>query len=92
MRNSNMKIRIDADVKKNADAIFRSIGISTSDGIDIFLRRVIAAGGIPFEVKANVPNGRLLAAMAEAEAMENDFNVKRYESAKELFEDLQNEI
>ena len=47
MRSANMNIRIDPDVKKDADAIFQALGITTSDGINIFLKRVIAEGGIP---------------------------------------------
>lgn len=90
MRSANMKIRIDPAIKSSADEVFKAIGISTSDGINIFLKRVIAEGGIPFEVKA--PNARLLAAMHEGEEIANNPNTKRYDNAESLFEELDNEI
>lgn len=88
MRSSNMNIRIDPVVKANADAVFKAIGITTSDGINIFLKRVIAEGGIPFDVK--VPNAALLAAMEESEEIARDAEVKGYTNVEELFEDLEN--
>lgn len=92
MRNANMNIRIDPNIKESADEIFKAIGISTSDGINIFLRKVIAEGGIPFEVKMEKPSMRLLAAIEEGEKMLADPDTKKFNSVKELFEDLDDEV
>ena len=54
MANSTIQIRADAEVKKTADSIFNKLGITMSDGINIFLRQVNMHGGFPFEVK--LPN------------------------------------
>jgi addiction module RelB/DinJ family antitoxin len=51
MANTTIQIRTETQVKEQADSIFRQLGITMSDGINIFLRQVNLHGGIPFEVK-----------------------------------------
>jgi len=51
MTNTTIQIRTDAEVKSAADSIFNKLGITMSDGINIFLRQVGLHGGFPFEVK-----------------------------------------
>ena len=51
MANSTIQIRTDAEVKSAADLIFNKLGITMSDGINIFLRQVNLHGGFPFEIK-----------------------------------------
>lgn len=52
MANINMTVRIDDKVKKNADKIFKNLGLSTSTAINIFLRQSIINKGLPFEVSS----------------------------------------
>ena len=54
MINTTIQIRTDAEVKAAADSIFKRLGITLSDGINIFLRQVNLHGGFPFEVR--LPN------------------------------------
>ena len=54
MTNTTIQIRTDAKVKAAADSVFTKLGITMSDGINIFLRQVDLHGGFPFEVK--LPN------------------------------------
>jgi len=51
MTNTTIQIRTDAEVKAAADSIFNKLGITLSDGINIFLRQVNLNSGFPFEVK-----------------------------------------
>jgi addiction module RelB/DinJ family antitoxin len=51
MADTTIQIRTEAQVKEQADSIFRRLGITMSDGINIFLRQVNLHGGLPFEVK-----------------------------------------
>jgi DNA-damage-inducible protein J len=51
MANTTIQIRTETQVKEQADSIFRQLGITMSDGINIFLRQVNLHGGLPFEVK-----------------------------------------
>lgn len=43
-----LNIKVDEDLKRQADAIFSQIGLSTSAGINIYLKKVVASKGIPF--------------------------------------------
>ncbi|MCL2833646.1 MAG: type II toxin-antitoxin system RelB/DinJ family antitoxin [Treponema sp.] len=51
MANTTIQIRTDAEVKATADLIFNKLGITISDGINIFLRQVNMYNGFPFEIK-----------------------------------------
>jgi DNA-damage-inducible protein J len=46
-----LNIKVDGDLKRQADAIFSQIGLTTSAGINVYLRKVVSSQGIPFELK-----------------------------------------
>jgi DNA-damage-inducible protein J len=64
MAESVVRSRIDPVVKLEADRILRSMGITLSDGIRLFLFQVIAENALPFKVKT--PSPRTIAAMRAA--------------------------
>jgi len=55
MANATIQIRTDAMVKEAVDSIFSRLGITMSDGINIFLRQVQIHQGFPFEVRLSQP-------------------------------------
>ena len=61
MADSVIRSRIDPVIKREADRVLRSMGISLSDGIRLFLYQVIAEKALPFKVKA--PNKKTIAAL-----------------------------
>jgi DNA-damage-inducible protein J len=64
MAESMVRSRIDPVVKREAQKVLRSLGISLSEGIRLFLVQVITEKALPF--KAKIPNKRTLAAMEAA--------------------------
>jgi addiction module RelB/DinJ family antitoxin len=48
MSDSRLNIRVDADVKVQAEYVFRKLGLNMSSGINIFLSKVAAEQSIPF--------------------------------------------
>jgi DNA-damage-inducible protein J len=46
-----LNIKVDGDLKRQADAIFADIGLTTSAGINVYLKKVVASKSIPFELK-----------------------------------------
>ena len=46
-----MKIKIDDKVKKDADKLFKELGLDTNTAINIFLKQSINKRAIPFRVK-----------------------------------------
>ncbi len=87
---TNISIRMDADLKAQADALFAELGmnLSTAFTFNIFVRQSLREGGIPFEVKLEQPNRETIAAMLEAERIAKDPSVKGYNDLDELFADL----
>ena len=81
---ANLNIRTDAEVKANAEQLFEALGLTMSTAVNIFLRQAIRQGGLPFEVKLDVPNEMTAAAIAEGRALMHDKNAKGYTNMDEL--------
>lgn len=84
---TNINIRINPDLKQEADNVFSALGLTMSAAVNLFLRKTVQEQGIPFEVSLK-PNADTIAAMKEAEAMLHDPNSKTFHSVDELWEDL----
>ena len=52
MKNEVVHARIQSDVKKDAERILNTIGISMSQAVDLFLRQVVLKKGFPFELNS----------------------------------------
>ena len=86
---ANINIRIDDQIKKNAENVFSKIGLTPTAAITLFYHQVIRTNSIPFELKADIPNKETLEAIEEVEKMENNSsNAKTFDSVEELMEDL----
>ena len=85
---TNVSIRMDADLKAQADALFGELGMNMSTAFNIFVRQAVREGRIPFEISINQPNRDTLAAMLEAERIARDPSVKGYTDMDALFEEL----
>jgi DNA-damage-inducible protein J len=81
---TNLNIRTDAEVKANAEKIFEQLGLNMSTAVNIFLRQAIRYGGLPFEVKLDIPNDATAAAIAEGKAMLKDKTAAGCKSIDEL--------
>ena len=87
MANSSMlHIRVDDDVKAQATEALAAMGLTMSDAVRIFLKRVVNDQAFPLELK--VPNAETRTAMEEARAMMKARQA-RFESADALFDDLE---
>ena len=83
---SNLTIRIEPELKKEASALFRSLGLDLSTATGIFYRQALRCHGLPFEVKLDEPNEITYKAMDDAE---NDRDMHGpYNSVNELMEAL----
>ena len=59
---TNITIRMDKQLKKNAEEMFNNFGMNLSTAIQIFLRQSLREGKIPFEI-GYVGNAETLAAL-----------------------------
>ena len=85
---TNISIRMDSELKAQADALFNELGMNLSTAFNIFVRQSIRDGGIPFEITLNQPSKDTIAAMLEAERIAKDPSVKGYNDLDELFAEL----
>ncbi len=83
---TNLNIRIDEELKRQADAIFSELGLNMSTAINMFLRYSVRYGGIPFELRVEKPNAETLAAIDD---VNNNRNMsKTFTSVDDLMGDL----
>ena len=85
---TNISIRMDSDLKAQADALFGELGMNMSTAFNIFVRQSLREGRIPFEISLNQPNNETVAAMLEAERIARDPSVKGHTDMDELFSEL----
>ena len=80
-----ISLRLDKNVKRDAEALFSEIGINMTTAVNIFLRRCLAENRIPFEVGIRRPNAETIEAIEEIEAMRRGEIPKRIMSVEEVF-------
>jgi DNA-damage-inducible protein J len=51
MAQTNLTIRIDENIKQEAESLFNRIGLNMSAAINVFFRQAIREQSIPFELK-----------------------------------------
>jgi DNA-damage-inducible protein J len=78
-----LTIQIDPQLKMNAEMVFKQLGLSASQAINLFYQQVQLRQSLPFESE-EMPNETTIKALNDAEAGEG----ARFESTDKLFEDL----
>lgn len=67
MKSVNVTVRIDEELKKQADLLFNDLGMSLSTAFNIFLRQSVREQQMPFAISRNVPNALTREVMMSAE-------------------------
>lgn len=78
------QIRIDADVKKQANKLFDQLGLDMSSAVNIFLRQCILRGGLPFSIEIPEYSQKVMDAMNEAKRISRDPDVAGYTNMDDL--------
>lgn len=60
-KEATLQVRMDADLKEQAEALYRELGTSFAEAVRIFAKQSILENGMPFVISANHGNtyGRL---------------------------------
>ena len=85
MSKTSMSIRLDSEVKEQAQQVFNDLGMDMTTAINIFLRQAIQYQGLPFDVKID-ENRKLLQVVTDVEQNRN--MSQSFESISDLMEDL----
>lgn len=78
------QIRIDSDIKTQANKIFALLGLDMSSAVNLFLHQCVIRGGLPFNVEIPNYNAETLAAIEEAKQISSDANVPGFKTVEEL--------
>ena len=88
-KTANINIRIEPDIKLNAEKLFATFGITISDAVNIFLYKSLMEGGLPFDMRQPRYNAETEAAMQEArDIASGKIKAKRYSSTAEFRKEL----
>jgi DNA-damage-inducible protein J len=75
--------RIDPELKRNAEDVFRQLGLTATQAITLFYKQVELERGLPFAVR--VPNDVTLEALEQARTRQG---LESFNTLDDLFEDL----
>ena len=84
MEITNLNIRMDKEIKEQAEQIFSELGMNMTTAINLFLRTAIRERGIPFDLKLDIPNETTIAAIEEGRRIASDPKSKGYSTMEEL--------
>ena len=73
---------IDPEIKRQAEAILKKLGLSVSNSFELFYRQVIAHRGLPFDL--SIPNEKTMKAIQNSRKGKG----KKFLTSQELFDDL----
>lgn len=79
-------INIDEETKKEAQELFKDLGMNLTTAINIFLKQAIRERGLPFYVGQTKYKDEVYQAMKDAEQGKN--LSKGYNDVEEMFEDI----
>lgn len=65
---STIQVRVDDELKRKSDDLFKDLGTDTTTAIRIFLTQAVANNGFPFEIK-RVPAPNPFTSMSEEELL-----------------------
>ena len=66
-KSANLYVRIEPDVKEQAESILSALGIPASNAINMFYKQIILNRGLPFEVKIPATRPVDMSKLSEAE-------------------------
>lgn len=89
---TNISIRLDVELKKQAEQLFSELGMNMTTAFNIFLRQAVRQQRIPFDVALEAPNAETIAAMEEAERISRDTSVKGYTDAEQMMKELLTDV
>lgn len=83
---TSISMRVNPQIKAQAESIYRSLGITLTEAINIFLHKSILEGGLPFDVRQPRYNSETEAAIHEArDILVGKTPAESYDSTSAMF-------
>ena len=91
MSKVNVTIRMDRELKRQADEVFRELGMSFTTAVTLFTKQCVRDRQFPFEPMLE-PNKTTIKALQELDRMiKHPEEYKRYNSFKEILDEIEKE-
>ncbi len=93
-KSANLYVRIEPEVKEQAEKILSALGVPASSAINMFYKQIILQRGIPFDVTLPASAPLDLSEMTAAEVSQElgkgyaDMKAGRVKQAKDVFADI----
>ena len=92
VKSASFNMRMEAQKKAEAEALYRTLGMTLPQAVNMFISQSLLVGGLPSEARIPRYSRETEAAMQEArDIAAGRIDAKTYHSAKELFEELDTE-
>lgn len=89
MATTNITIRMDAELKKQAEVLLNELGMNMTTAFTIFTKQLVRDGCFPFVPDTHMPNEETLAALEEVKSMEKDPSIgKEYTNVHDMIQEL----
>lgn len=86
MAQTNVSIRMDAELKRQFEDFCADIGMSMTTAFTVFAKKAVRENKIPFEISGDIPNEETRRALGN---VEKGIGLSRvFHSVEELMEDL----
>jgi DNA-damage-inducible protein J len=82
-KTEQVNVRIEPEVKKAAETVFKKLGLTPSQAVKMFYRQAALQQGLPFTV--NIPNRKTLEAMRE---LEEGKDLERFDNFEDYMDKL----
>lgn len=86
---TNVTIRMDKDLKTEADNLFEDLGINFSTAINMFIKKCVREDRIPFEISRQKFNEETIDALIEAENIAQENSQEFYTNMRDLMSALE---
>lgn len=92
-RSANFTMRIEPQKKNSLEMLYKGLGITLADAVNIFFEKSLNVGGIPFDLRMDNYDRETFEAMKETLDIEAGIiKAKRYKSVDDLFADNDAEL
>lgn len=89
MATTNITMRMDEDLKVQAEELFADLGLNMTSAFTIFIKQAVREQRIPFIISRELPNEETLEALEEVQRMKQDLSIgKSYDDVDEMMKEL----
>ena len=89
MSTTNVMIRMDEELKKQAEELFSDFGLTLEEVLTVFIKQSVREQRIPFILTRSLPNVETIAAIEEVDRMKSEAQVnKGYTDVDGMMRDL----